>query len=52
MINPDLAIIDPKQETLRKKLDAHGVESIGVDLTESRTLGGGHHCVTLDTLRG
>lgn len=51
MINPDLAIVDPKQETLRKKLDAHGVESIGVDLTESRTLGGGHHCCSLDTLR-
>lgn len=52
MVNPSLAIVDPKQETLRKKLDAYGVESIGVDLTESRTLGGGHHCCTLDVLRG
>ena len=52
MVNPQLAIVDPKQEIIRKKLSEHGVESIGVDLTESRTLGGGHHCVTLDTLRG
>jgi len=52
MVNPQLAIVDPKQETLRRKLDAYSVESIGVDLTESRTLGGGHHCCSLDTLRG
>lgn len=52
MVNPQLAIVDPKQETLRKKLAAYGVETIGVDLTESRTLGGGHHCCSLDTLRG
>jgi N-dimethylarginine dimethylaminohydrolase len=52
MVNPQLAIVDPKQETLRKKLAAYKVESIGVDLTESRTLGGGHHCCSLDTLRG
>lgn len=51
MVTPQLAIVDPKQEILRKKLAAHGVESIGVDLTESRTLGGGHHCCSLDTLR-
>lgn len=52
MVNPKLAIVDPKQETLKRKLAAYGVESIGVDLTESRTLGGGHHCCSLDTLRG
>jgi glycine amidinotransferase/scyllo-inosamine-4-phosphate amidinotransferase 1 len=51
MLNPQLAIVDPKQESLRKKLDSHGIESIGVDLTESRTLGGGHHCCSLDILR-
>lgn len=52
MVNPELAIVDPKQEVLREKLAEHGVDSIGVDLTESRTLGGGHHCCTLDILRG
>lgn len=51
MVNPELAIVDPKQETLRKKLGAYGVETIGVDLTESRTLGGGHHCCSLDLHR-
>lgn len=52
MVNPQLAIVDPKQEILIKKLAAYGVETIGVDLTESRTLGGGHHCCSLDVLRG
>lgn len=52
MVNEQLAIVDPKQEILRKKLSAYGVETIGVDLTESRTLGGGHHCCSLDVLRG
>jgi len=52
MANPNLAIVDPKQQVLIQKLKQYGVESIGIDLTESRTLGGGHHCCTLDTLRG
>jgi len=52
MANPGLAIVDPKQKVLIKKLSKYGIESIGVDLTESRTLGGGHHCCSLDTLRG
>lgn len=52
MVNPNLAIVDPKQEILIEKLKQYGVESIGVDLTESRTLGGGHHCCSLDTHRG
>ena len=51
MVNPKLAIVDPKQEILIEKLATHGVETIGVDLTESRTLGGGHHCCSLDVLR-
>ena len=50
-INPYLVICDPKQTYLRHKLAEHGVESIGIDLRHSRTLGGGHHCVTLDLVR-
>lgn len=50
-INPNLVICDPKQTVLRKKLDQYKIESIGVDLIHSRTLGGGHHCVTLDLNR-
>lgn len=51
-VNENLAIVDPKQNVLIDKLNKHNVECIGVDLTESRTLGGGHHCCTLDILRG
>lgn len=51
-VNPNLVICDPKQDTLRSKLNRYNVSSIGVDLIESRTLGGGHHCVTLDVTRG
>ncbi len=50
-VNPNLIICDPKQLHLRKELSKYQVESIGVDLRHSRTLGGGHHCVTLDLLR-
>jgi scyllo-inosamine-4-phosphate amidinotransferase 1 len=51
MVNERLAIIDPKQKILQFKLNANGIETIGVDLTESRNLGGAHHCCTLDLLR-
>lgn len=51
VVSPELVICDPKQTILRKKLEEKGVDSIGVDLRHSRTLGGGHHCVTLDLLR-
>lgn len=51
MVNERLAIVDPKQKILQFKLNASGIETIGVDLTASRTLGGGHHCCTLDLLR-
>ena len=44
-------ICDPKQTILRKELDKYKVDSVGIDIRHSRTLGGGHHCVTLDILR-
>ena len=50
-VNPDLVICDPHQYYLRSKLEKYKVDSIGVNLRHSRTLGGGHHCVTLDLLR-
>ncbi len=50
-INPNLVICDPNQPYLRAELSKHGVETIGVELRHSRTLGGGHHCVTLDLVR-
>jgi N-dimethylarginine dimethylaminohydrolase len=50
-INPSLVICDPKQAILRDKLESYNIDSIGIDLRHSRTLGGGHHCVTLDLKR-
>lgn len=50
-VRPNLVICDPNQYTIRKKLEKKGIESIGVNLRHSRTLGGGHHCVTLDLER-
>ena len=50
-VNPNLVICDPEQTYLREQLNRFGVETIGVDLRHSRTLGGGHHCVTLDLVR-
>jgi N-dimethylarginine dimethylaminohydrolase len=50
-VNPNLVICDPKQTYLRTQLEKWSVETIGVELRHSRTLGGGHHCVTLDTVR-
>jgi N-dimethylarginine dimethylaminohydrolase len=50
-VNPNLVICDPAQYYLRSKLENFGVDTIGVDLRHSRTLGGGHHCVTLDLVR-
>ena len=50
-INPNLIICDPHQFYLRTELEKYNVESIGIELRHSRTLGGGHHCVTLDLVR-
>jgi N-dimethylarginine dimethylaminohydrolase len=50
-INTNLVICDPKQIILREELDKQNVETIGIELRHSRTLGGGHHCVTLDLER-
>lgn len=50
-INPNLIICDPNQNYLINMLSEKNVEAIGVELRHSRTLGGGHHCVTLDLER-
>lgn len=50
-INPNTIVCDPKQTILREKLDSYDVHTEGVKLKHSRTLGGGHHCVTLDLER-
>jgi N-dimethylarginine dimethylaminohydrolase len=50
-INPDTVICDPLQHYIRDKLDTAGITTVGINLRHSRTLGGGHHCTTLDTYR-
>jgi glycine amidinotransferase/scyllo-inosamine-4-phosphate amidinotransferase 1 len=50
-VDPNTVICDPKQKVLQERLAAFGVNTIGVALDQSRTLGGGHHCVTLDLVR-
>ena len=51
-INEKLVIIDEKQKSLIKTLKQYGVESCPLPMRQSRTLGGGFHCVTLDLRRG
>jgi N-dimethylarginine dimethylaminohydrolase len=50
-VNPNLVICDPHQKYLRDELLKRNVNTVGVELRHSRTLGGGHHCVTLDLER-
>jgi len=50
-VNPETVIIDAAQTQLITILKQHGIDSIPLTLSHSRTLGGGFHCVTLDTRR-
>lgn len=50
-VDPKTVIVDPRQTKLIKKLERAKFEVIPVQLTHSRTLGGGHHCATLDLER-
>jgi N-dimethylarginine dimethylaminohydrolase len=50
-INPDTVIVDAAQTDIIKRLEAMKFTVIPHTLRHSRTLGGGFHCVTLDTWR-
>jgi glycine amidinotransferase/scyllo-inosamine-4-phosphate amidinotransferase 1 len=50
-IDPDTVIVDADQTALITRLERHGFTVIPHRLRHSRTLGGGFHCVTLDTWR-
>ena len=50
-VNPETVIMDAKQQQLIKTLEALDFTVIPLELRHSRTLGGGFHCVTLDTRR-
>lgn len=50
-IRPDLVVVDRDQLPLIKLLEENGVDVLPLKLRHSRMLGGGFHCVTLDTRR-
>jgi N-dimethylarginine dimethylaminohydrolase len=52
VIDPHTVVVDRHQVELIKKLEQWSFTVIPHELRHSRTLGGGFHCVTLDTWRG
>jgi len=51
VLDPETVILDAAQTQLITILQQHGIDAIPLTLSHSRTLGGGFHCVTLDTRR-
>lgn len=51
MVNPQMAVVDRNQTNLMRLLEAKGITVVPRRLRHSRVLGGGFHCVTLDTVR-
>lgn len=51
VLDPETVIVDAAQTQLINILKSRGIDSIPLTLSHSRTLGGGFHCVTLDTRR-
>lgn len=51
VLDPHTVICDRHQTNLIKLLEQHKFTVIPLELRHSRTLGGGFHCVTLDTRR-
>jgi len=51
VLNPETVILDAAQKQLQDLLKSYRIDSIPLTLSHSRTLGGGFHCVTLDTKR-
>ena len=50
-LGPDTVVVDRDQTALIKLLESHQMEVIPLKLRHSRMMGGGFHCVTLDTRR-
>jgi glycine amidinotransferase/scyllo-inosamine-4-phosphate amidinotransferase 1 len=51
VLDPHTVIVDRHQAQLIQLLEQHKFTVIPQELRHSRTLGGGFHCVTLDTRR-
>ena len=50
-LGPDTVVVDSDQSALIALLESKGLEVIPLKLRHSRMMGGGFHCVTLDTRR-
>lgn len=50
-VDPSTVIVDADQTELIQTLEKRGITVIPLRLRQSRTLGGGFHCVTLDLIR-
>jgi N-dimethylarginine dimethylaminohydrolase len=50
-LGPDAVVVDSDQRALITLLESKGLEVVPLKLRHSRMLGGGFHCVTLDTRR-
>ena len=50
-INPNTVVVDKDQIQLIKLLESNGMDVVRHKLRHSKMLGGGYHCVTLDTRR-
>lgn len=50
-VDPQCVVVDALQTNLIQQLEQHRFTVIPMTLTHCRTLGGGFHCVTLDTRR-
>jgi scyllo-inosamine-4-phosphate amidinotransferase 1 len=51
VVDPATVVMDAAQNRLHDILDHYGISVIPMTLSHARTLGGGFHCVTLDTHR-
>lgn len=51
MLSPTLAAVDATQTALIKLLESRGVDVMPTLLRHGRVLGGGPHCISLDTRR-
>lgn len=51
VVDPETVIVDAAQTHLINLLKSKGFNTVPLTLSHSRTLGGGFHCVTLDTER-
>ena len=50
-LGPDSVVVDSDQRALIALLESKDIEVIPLKLRHSRMMGGGFHCVTLDTRR-